>query len=453
MVVYSQNDPAWKDNKIGFDQGPYDTIGNYGCYMTGIANVCSWAGNDINPQQINDICKDRGWLVSSDLVARDDVPSQLCSNLQFEGRTNWSSATPMDFFADASDPNVAYIICIDASKAPGIQTHFVMVWATNGPNDLIIDDSWDGQRKSLTHYGTPSDIIQSATKFRKDVPVVPPAPEPVVVPEPAPAPPTPYVPPAGAVPVTRAEKYELFTTLPVYESAEEVAKAKNPVDIIQAGTYYVWQKKGTNNNYWDLSTSNMDDQNKWININDNKKPLNVPAAVKQAPAPTGTAVDWASLFTPFPDGKSHRYVAVRDMYLFDLAAKDAKGINVNEGETVPIFGTVTSPQDGSIWLIPRMADDTTLGQAAPKSHYYGIPTSSIYTGLPNMKSQQYIDALAKAEVENRVYRKSVHHETTADKFYYTEQIISRAVKDGVRFISEVIPLNKLKALYGQKDKK
>jgi hypothetical protein len=277
MVVYSQNDPAWKDNKIGFDQGPYDTIGNYGCYMTAIANVCSWAGSDINPQQINDICKDRGWLVSSDLVARDDVPSQLCSNLQFEGRTNWSSATPMEFFADASDPNVAYIICIDASKAPGIQTHFVMVWAVNGPNDLIIDDSWDGQRKSLTHYGTPSAIIQSATKFRKIVPVVIPTPEPVVVPEPVPAPPAPYVPPAAPIKGTPAERYEVFTNLPVYESAEEVAKAKNPVDIIQPGTYYVWSKKGTVNNYWDLSSSNMVDENKWINITDNKKPLNKPS--------------------------------------------------------------------------------------------------------------------------------------------------------------------------------
>ncbi len=174
-MEYSQNDPAWKNNRLGISVSAGDTIGNYGCYVTSIANVCKWAGHDVTPQQVNDICVQNGWFTEStpgdrDLVARDDVPALLCGNLQFAGRTNWSSTTDMAFFADASDPNVAYIIKIDASTRPGVQTHYVMVWATYNNGDLQIDDSWDGVRKKLSAYGNPSRIIYSAMKFVKATP-------------------------------------------------------------------------------------------------------------------------------------------------------------------------------------------------------------------------------------------------------------------------------------------
>lgn len=172
--IYSQNNPAWKNAALGFDSPDrnspsYGTIGQYGCYVTAIANVCNWAGMNLNPQQINDMCKQNGWFTRSDLISNDAIPANLCSNLQYAGKTVWRDATPMDFFSDANDPTVCYIICIDASPAAGIQTHFVMVWGTLG-NDLEIDDSWDGIRRPLSHYGNPAVIIQSATKFIKNQP-------------------------------------------------------------------------------------------------------------------------------------------------------------------------------------------------------------------------------------------------------------------------------------------
>ncbi len=166
-MTYSQNDPAWKNNKIGFDTGPGETLGNYGCYVTAIANVCAWAGNDLNPVQVNQICKERGWYSQGDLINNNEIPAILCSNLSFASATHWVGPTDMGFFADASDNSVAYIICIDASVAPGVQTHFTMVHAKSGVDDLIIDDSWDGTRKKLSLYGRPSAIIQSAYKFIK----------------------------------------------------------------------------------------------------------------------------------------------------------------------------------------------------------------------------------------------------------------------------------------------
>jgi hypothetical protein len=108
-----------------------------------------------------------GWF-RDDLVVNHHVPSDLYPDvLEWAGETFWTGPTDMGFFSDASDPNVAYIIWIDASPAAGVQSHFTMVWATQGTDDLVIDDSWDGRRKNLSSYGKPSAIIQAAYKFRK----------------------------------------------------------------------------------------------------------------------------------------------------------------------------------------------------------------------------------------------------------------------------------------------
>lgn len=164
-MIYSQQDPRWKNVLLGFNTSTQYTIGTSGCYVAGIANVCTWAGNDLTPLQINDICKQNGWFVNGGEINRDDIPALLCSNLGYTGRTNWSEAVPMDFFNDASDPNVTYIIKIDASVASGVQTHYTMVWNKPNDSDLTINDSWDGVQKLLSHYGKPAKILYSAMRF------------------------------------------------------------------------------------------------------------------------------------------------------------------------------------------------------------------------------------------------------------------------------------------------
>lgn len=176
-MIYSQNDSRWKNTLLGFNTSSQFTIGTAGCYVTAIANVCDWAGNSLSPQQINDICKQNNWFVDGGEINRDDIPALLCSNLGYVGRTNWSGKVDMNFFNDASDPNVAYIIKIDSSPAPGMQSHFTMVWSKLNANDLEINDSWDGIRKALSHYGDPATVLYSAMKF---VRVVAPLPPPVI---------------------------------------------------------------------------------------------------------------------------------------------------------------------------------------------------------------------------------------------------------------------------------
>lgn len=270
-MAFSQNDPAWKNTRLGISVSAGDTIGNYGCYVTAIANVCEWAGHSIDPVQINDICKQNGWFIEStpgdrDIIARDDIPALLCSNLGYTGRHNWTGAVDINFFDDASDPNVAYIIKIDASPAKGLQSHFTFVWAKPDATDLTIDDSWDGVRKALSHYGDPSKIIYSAMRFVKvALPVIVTVHVPPVV-ETPPAAPAPYVPPTAPLQAPSPEKYSLVVTSLYFDSAEDAVLRRHAVSTIAEGIYYVIDKK---DEAYNLSKNYPKDNNQWVNTIDN----------------------------------------------------------------------------------------------------------------------------------------------------------------------------------------
>ncbi len=105
------------------------------------------------------------------------------------------------------------------------------------------------------------------------------------------------------------------------------------------------------------------------------------------------------------------------------------------------------------YLLPRLDSDTEPGKLAPNKYWYGIPASDVYSGKPSLISEAYQSALDKAEDENRVYRKSVGHETTEDRLFYTQQLMSRAVKDGLRVLNGIVTMKQLKAITGQKDNK
>lgn len=378
MTVYSQNDPAWKNTKIGFDTGATDTIGNYGCYMTAIANVCSWAGNDLTPATINDLCKDHpGWLVSSDLIAIDSIPALLCTNLQYDGKTSWNDAVSMNFFADASSPDVAYIICIDASNAPGIQTHFVMVWATNGPSDLIINDSWDGVRKPLSDYGNPSVIIQSATKFSRIATPPPPPPAPVVVPTPAP-PPTPVVTPPPPPPPSPAAitapvsapnttPYPIVVDVPTFATITDAINHTNPTGTL-APSNIKYFKFSTLQGMVAITTVPGTTQRTWINPADN---------VVQAVDP-GDAVK-ASWRWFYATHEPVEYKVLQDIVVSDMV-HSGKPISVATGHSLDIYGTFQ--KSGKTYLRPFTPGDETTGY-----YFYGIQTTDYNSGAPYLDNE------------------------------------------------------------------
>lgn len=388
-MAYSQNDLQWKNNKIGFDTGPTDTIGNYGCYMTAIANICRWASNDKTPQQINDLCKQNGWLVAGDLIARDDIPALLCNNLQFVGRTNWTDAVSMNFFADASDPNVAYIIKLDASHAPGLQSHFVMVWARLGDNDLEIEDSWDGVRKPLSHYGNPSVIIYSATKFIKTSPPAPQpvAPVPISVPEPVVAPPAAPVPSPATItpPVTAANKtpYPIRVTVPKFPSMTDALNHTNPNGVFEPSNvnYFTFN---TQQGMMSITTIPGQPQGTWINPADN---------VVMVPRPVATTTDTMKTWQwGYPTHEPAEYKVAHDMLVQDMV-HSGPAIWIRGGHNIDIYGSFI--KDGRTYLRPLTSvDDKGL------YYWYGIETTNIHTGAPHLENEYDIVDIIESQWES-----------------------------------------------------
>lgn len=393
--MYSQNDPRWKNVILGFNTGPTDTIGNYGCYVTAIADVCQWAGNDKTPQEINDICKQNGWFVNGGLISRDDIPAQLCGNLTYQGRTNWSDATSMNFFADASDPNVAYIILIDASHAPGLQSHFVMVWAKLGDNDLEINDSWDGIRKPLSSYGNPSVIIYSAMKFTKTAPPepTPPPPPPVVVPEPVVVPPPPPPSPVTITPPATAsntQPYSLVTTVPSYPSPGNALNRTNSNGTLANGSYYIYnQQQGMYSLTKDLGVP----KGTWINPADNTV---TPKPVAKVETEGDIQASWHWFFA---NHEPVEYKVLQDIVVSDQLHA-SPSVRIPAGKNIYIYGSFKKA--GKTYLRPLTSTD-----AKGMYPFYGIPTTDIYSGAPYLDNEFNIVDIVSSKWESlydKVYK-------------------------------------------------
>ena len=124
MKIYSQRDPKWANEKLGFGS---TTISAYGCKLTSFAML-----DGRTPSELNALFKKEGCF-SGDLL--DDKKCAQALGWTFIIRTTDSPSTT---------PCIAEV---DMSPAPGKQQHFV-VWQDGG----IIIDPWTGQTRSYEMY-------------------------------------------------------------------------------------------------------------------------------------------------------------------------------------------------------------------------------------------------------------------------------------------------------------
>jgi Peptidase_C39 like family len=176
---FSQNDPRWAGHMLGFSS--WETVGRYGCFVTAMANVAQAQGSDVNPDQINQMLKDRGKFVRDSYgqiadITGYDALGALGLHSHFVEQKNWpgTDVAPASYFDVRTSVNTEVIIMIDYHpETAGVQTHFVRVIGLNtAKTDVEIVDSWDGKRKWLSTISskggkTPFQIIWSAGKFQK----------------------------------------------------------------------------------------------------------------------------------------------------------------------------------------------------------------------------------------------------------------------------------------------
>lgn len=123
MKIYSQRDPKWANEKLGFGS---TTIGGYGCKLTSFAML-----DGRTPSELNELFKREGCF-SSDLL--DDKKCAQALGWTFMLKTTDSPSTT---------PCIAEA---DMSPSPGKQQHFV-VWQ----GDTILDP-WTGAERPSTTY-------------------------------------------------------------------------------------------------------------------------------------------------------------------------------------------------------------------------------------------------------------------------------------------------------------
>jgi hypothetical protein len=143
LVYYSQQDPQWKEDKLGFGTGTQDTIGYVGCALTSVAMLLSGYGFTITPRALNENMKATDGF-SGDLIRWDmlnKVVPQITLKTNVKCETSDAPIGQIDAALSAGQP---VVVRVDGSPAPGLQWHYVLVYAHKG-NDYLILDPWPYQ--------------------------------------------------------------------------------------------------------------------------------------------------------------------------------------------------------------------------------------------------------------------------------------------------------------------
>jgi hypothetical protein len=175
----SQNDPAWKSKRLGFDNS--NTIGKWGCLLTCLAMVADRYGYDETPLSLNDKLKALGPNVGfmGALVIPASLPRVL-PRLRYRNYIEChNSSAPLADIDASLAAEKPVIVEVDYSAAPGLQTHWVVLYQKSG-GDYLIRDPWpypsDTRDVPLTvrfgFAGSSSSVIQAALWI--DGPTAPP---------------------------------------------------------------------------------------------------------------------------------------------------------------------------------------------------------------------------------------------------------------------------------------
>ena len=138
LVYLSQQDPQWKNDVLGFASDPKDTIGYVGCALTSVSMLLSGYGFSETPQSLNQKLKARQGFVDSGI--RWDVVSQVHPEVRLQSNVRCeTSDAPLGQIDAALDAGQPVIVRVDASPNPGLQWHYVLVYARQDDDYLMLD--------------------------------------------------------------------------------------------------------------------------------------------------------------------------------------------------------------------------------------------------------------------------------------------------------------------------
>lgn len=142
LVYYSQQDPKWKQDILGFGTAE-DTIGYVGCALTAVTMLLNGHGYNETPKTLNQKLKNVSgfagagimWGAASKIYPKVSLKAFIpCGN----------SDAPLSQIDAAIAAGQPAIVQVDRSPAEGIQTHWVVLHARKG-NDYLMLDPWPYQ--------------------------------------------------------------------------------------------------------------------------------------------------------------------------------------------------------------------------------------------------------------------------------------------------------------------
>lgn len=142
LVYYSQQDPKWKEDILGFGD-PGDTIGYVGCALTSVAMLLSGHGYVETPKTLNKKLQSVGGFASAGI--RWGSVSQVIPQISVKSNISCSNTNAPLGLIDASiAAGQPVIVMVDSTPAPGLLTHWVVLYAKEG-NDYLMLDPWPYQ--------------------------------------------------------------------------------------------------------------------------------------------------------------------------------------------------------------------------------------------------------------------------------------------------------------------
>jgi len=149
LVNYSQQDPAWKSDKIGSSS---ETIGHVGCALTSVAMLVSGHGYPETPKTLNAKLKTRGGYVDAAIIwgAVTSLYPQVTYRNLVLCRDTAAPLSQIDAYLAKGQP---VLVEVDSSPKAGLQTHWVVLYKKQG-DDYLMLDPWpypteSGQEVSL----------------------------------------------------------------------------------------------------------------------------------------------------------------------------------------------------------------------------------------------------------------------------------------------------------------